>query len=537
MEIIIEIIKDIWQHWTRKRGLAFAIVLEYIILFLFWNKTELKGIKASLGTGLGTGWVIGLVLALFTFVIWLITTKRILFRSVRLVILWLFIAIAITTGFYWIGYPLFINGGVLDLPYIRIWGCSLLFLATLIIGLFIDCRVLKGNKLLIVFAVNNESVAVEKTIRSSIDPVVNAIQDADSNVRLVVLPFGNLKSIRSCVKYINFPLTRADAIIFASVIDDSDSSPVGYVFTSFSSRINEKRFVEDERKASIHNAILDAHTRCKEWNYLNSANDNCSRKVAISRNLEDMLRMYIGCMYLMKHDFKAALPYTNNAIYTENRNSPSYAIASSLYSYAMLSAAQELENNDRDYDAALEQLTELVSTLPVNNNDPGYNKAMARLMFYKGKMKLSEEYTRKFRDLPNHRWGYELNMGFYAINRKKVLEFVQQNHILLSKKKVLEFVQRYKNLRKYYPCEELEPVSAIKFLQYQLENTDDSDYGVLLKIAIAYLHLYISPQKAKKLIKNVRFESENIKLVKAIDEIRVMVNTTTKRRDATPRKK
>lgn len=53
MEIIIEIIKDIWQHWTRKRGLAFAIVLEFIVLFLIWNKTELKGIKAGLGTKFG----------------------------------------------------------------------------------------------------------------------------------------------------------------------------------------------------------------------------------------------------------------------------------------------------------------------------------------------------------------------------------------------------------------------------------------------------------------------------------------------------
>ena len=83
-----------------------------------------------------------------------------------------------------------------------------------------------------------------------------------------------------------------------------------------------------------------------------------------------------------------------------------------------------LENDERDYDAALTQLNQLVSTMPVANSDPAYNKAMARVMFYKGDIKASESFTKKFKDLDGHRWGYELNMGFYAIYKKKVLEFV-----------------------------------------------------------------------------------------------------------------
>lgn len=510
---LLDFINDIGQYWTRKRGLVLTFLLEAASILIFWDKFGIKSTLEGLLILLGT--------VIITFIIWLITSKRILFRSAKLVLLWLVVALASSACFFWIVYPKHIEGRGLDMPYIQIWGCLIVYSIVVLLGLVIGCWIIKGKKLLIVFAVNNESIAVEKVIRSSIDPVVNSIQDSDPNVRLIVLPFGILKSVHACAKYIKRPITRADAIIFASVVDDSESSSTGYVFTRFSSRINEKRFVEDERKASIHNAVLDAHSRCKDWNFLNLANDNCSRKIAISKNLEDMLRMYIGCVYIMKHNFKAALPYTNNSIYRENRNSAPYAIAASLYSYAMLSTAQELENKDHDYDAALKHLTQLGKSMPVNINEPAYNKAMARIMFYKGDIKSSEEYTKKFKNLPNHRWGYELNMGFYAINKKKVLEFVQH----------------YKNLRKYYPYEHSEVSFAIRFLEYQQKNTTDAEYELLLNIAIAYLHLYLNPKKAKKIIAKVNYSSQNPKFVKAIDDLSEIVTSTTQRRDVLPPKK
>lgn len=61
------------------------------------------------------------------------------------------------------------------MPYIQIWGCLIVYSIVVLLGLVIDCWIIKGKKLLIVFAVNNESIAVEKVIRSSIDPVVNSI--------------------------------------------------------------------------------------------------------------------------------------------------------------------------------------------------------------------------------------------------------------------------------------------------------------------------------------------------------------------------
>ena len=73
---------------------------------------------------------------------------------------------------------------------------------------------------MIVFAVNNESVVIERTIRASIDPVVQRLHDGDNKIRIIVLPFGVIKSVRKGERYIKLPLTRADAMIFASVVDD-----------------------------------------------------------------------------------------------------------------------------------------------------------------------------------------------------------------------------------------------------------------------------------------------------------------------------
>lgn len=504
---------EIEQHWTRKRGLFLTLVFELLLMAWLWDRIGFH----SRVTGLLTIASVGLI----TTIVWLISSKRVLFRCGGLVLLWLVLSIGIVAVFYFMIYHSWIEGSSWDLPFIHIWGSLLLFIAMMIVGYLVDGWLFQEKKLMIVFAVNNESVVIERTIRASIEPVVQRLHDEDNRIRIIILPFGNIKSVRIGERFIKFPLTRADAIIYASVVDDSDSPTIGYVFTGFSSRINEKRFVREEQRGTMHNAVLDVHLRFRDWNYVNLANDNCSRKIAISKNLEDMLRMYIGCMYLMKHDFKAALPYTNSAIYQGSRNDPSYGIASSLFSYSILSSARVLENDERDFDAALGQLNQLVSTMPVANSDPAYNKAMARVMFYKGDIKASESFTKKFKDLEGHRWGYELNMGFYAI----------------YKKKVLEFVQHYKNLRKYDPCEKGEVDFAIHFLERQAKESEDKEYIVLLRIAIAYLTLYKNPKKAQKKMERIGYKSSNVKSIKAISDIKEIVATATHKWSVLPRKK
>ena len=507
------IFNSIEYYWTRRKGLLLILILEAVFLYYFRRHfhfpSTLYGIIVYLGV------------AAITIVIWLVSSKRVLFRSAGLVMMWLSLASSAVLAFYFLVYPRVISYSSVDFPFIRVWGSVIVFIFILFVGLVLDCFVFKDRKLLIVFAVNNESIAVERTIRSSIEPVVDRIKDRDERVRLVVLPFGVIKSLRSSIRYIKQPLTRADAIVFASVIDGSDGNPAEYVFTGFSSRINENRFIRYEQKNTMHNDVLEVHYHYKQWNFLNSANDNCSRKIVISDNLESMLRMYIGCIYLMKHDFKSALPYTNVAFYTENRNSPTYNVAASLYSYALLSSARVLENEDREYDAALEQLTDLNNAMPYSSNDPAYNKAMARVMFYKGDLKASESYTRRFKDLPDHRWGYELNMGFYAINRKRIIEFVQH----------------YKNLRKYYPFAIEEVNFAISFLERQKKESNDPEYQVLLRMAIAFLTLYKSPKKAQRIISKVDYQSPNPRLSKAISDLMDIIIGATIRWDTSPSKK
>lgn len=510
---ILTIISDIEQYWTRKKGLFLVFVLEFILLAYIWGR---KGFPSLLAAG-----ITALALFFITAIVWFITSKRILFRSWGLVLLWLSLAALVMAFFYFIAYSKWIQYHDLDLPYIRMWGSVVVFFIIVLIGLIVDCFLLKGKKLIIVFAVNNESIAVEKTIRASIDPVVQKIQDADSNLRLVVLPFGVIKSVRRSERYIRRPLTRADAIIFASVVDDSSNTPVSYIFTDFSSRINEKRFVREELKGSIDRTVLETHFRYHDWNFINQKNDACSRKVEISKNLEEMLKLYIGCMYVMKHNFDAAVTYADNAICTAPRNSQLYSIASSLFSYSLLSSARSLENEEHEYDAAFELLMKLNKAMPVTSQDPGYNKAMARVMFYKNDIKASESYTRKFKNLPNHRWGFELNMGFYAINKKKVLEFVQH----------------YKNLRRYSPCEKTEVDFAIGFLEYQEKKTSDKHYSVLLKIAIAFLTLYKNPVKAHKQIGKIDYSSDNERFNKAVSDLRGIILSTNKRLEVVPSKK
>lgn len=510
---IFDFINNIGQYWPRKKGLFLTLVLELMVMAFLWDKLDLQSVVY---------WgVVLLGLYIMTFIIWIITSKRILFRRGGLVLVWLSLAIVTAVVFYCIAYPKCIQHSSFDWQYVRIWGAVAIFIFIICVGFIFDCYVFKDKKLMIVFAVNNDSVTVEKTIRASIDPAVQHIQDENNCIKLVVLPFGVIKSVRASSRFIKFPFTRADAIVFANVIDDTESVPVSYLFTDFSSRINGRRFVREETKGNLHNAVLDAHLRCRDWNYLNIANDNCSRKRAVSKNLEDMLKMYIGCMYLMKHDFKAAVPYANNAICNVPRTDSIYSIASKLFSYALLSSARVLENDEHEYDAALAQLNQLNKAMPVTTNEPGYNKAMARVLFYKGDLKASETYTRKFKDLYDHRWGYELNMGFYAINKKKALEFVQH----------------YKNLRKFYPCEKGEIGFAINFLERQEKESRDEEYCTLLRIAIAFLTLYINPERAHKLIKKVNYRSDNVKSAKAVNDLRNIILENNTRLDIVPKKK
>lgn len=504
------------KYWNRVYG--FFLVWFVEIVFVSFAVGNIDGEQNNIWQ---TKLYVSAGLGVVTFVIWLVSSKRLLFRSVGLVVFWLLLGLSVGLGFALAIYPNKIASSSIDLPYIQIWGAVVVFVLIMFLGTFIDLNFIKGKKLMIVFAVTNDNVALERKLKSPIESVLRDLEDDDDDLQMVMLPFGLLKSNKASERYIKRPFTRADAVIIAKVIESDEGDHIEYEFENFSSRINERRFSQEESQSLLHKDVVEAQSRGKTWNYINAANDNCSRTKVILNNLRDMLEMYIGGIYLMKHEFSKAQPYAEATINREKDNRQTFTIAAQLYTYSSLSSAMVLENNDQDFDAALQRLQQCAIKLPNTVSDPGFNKAMARLMFYKGDLKTSKTYTRKFKELEGHKWGYELNMGFYAI----------------CEKKVFEFVQHYKNLIKNYSTEKGEERFAVEFLERQIDWSEDDKYSCLLQVAVAYLYIYINIKKAKRRMNSVRLNAFNDVELKELNKLKAIVNNQSTTRSITREKK
>lgn len=479
------------RNWSQKRGLILVWLTELIAISLLNGK--IKEFVLSWPYNV----IVLAAIFLVTWVVWLLSTKRVLFRSKALVIIWLLLAICASVYFALSLFPEHFLGQI-NLPYVQIWGSILVAVMILALGAFFDNFIIPGKNLLIVFAVDNQSGKAASRIKMSIKLAKNNIINDDDKINLVILPFGILTDINRCERYIKKPYTRADAIIFATVVDDNDE----YSFVNFTSRINGRRFSREERFSRIHNQALESQVRSKEWNFINSANDNCNRTITISRNLEEMLRMYIGSIYLMKHKFEEATIYTNAILPKGGINNPTDMLASRLFVFSYLSSAKELETQSQDIDGALSKLNYCLQRLPATGNDVGYNKAMARVMFYKNDLVSSKKYTRNFK---NEQWGYELNMGFYA----------------MFEGKVEMFVRHYRHLtEKYAPLNIEEIVFALDFLKKQRKQSDDRRYKTMLDVAISYLYLYKDIRIAKRKICRVQYDEFSADEVKELEKLK-----------------
>lgn len=497
---IVEVVTFLFKSWTRPIGLFVALALELVIYLLFSNKLNIEGVSI-LYKLIGTA-----IIVFATIVVWLLTSKRVLFRNNLLATLVFIVATTSTLWFYYRIYPIHIANKSVSLPYIQYWGALLLFLAVVLLGLFVYRIIPKGKNLFIVFAVASGSVTLESKLKESIKSILNDIEDEVNSVRLELIPFGVIKNIKAAGRFIKRSYTSADAIIFATVIEETEGTHVEYLFDKFSSRINERRFPENEVKNRIDIGVVTAQNRSKTWNYINAANDNCSRTKVILDNLKDMLQMYVGGILLMQQRYNDAMPFMETALKREVGNHDTFVLASQLYTYAILSSAKELETNKQDYDNSLVLLDKCVSAIPAALSLPCYNQAMARVMFYKGDLKASVDYTKKFKNIKQQEWGYELNMGFYA----------------LYEKCVPEFVRRYKRLLRFDTTEE-EVCFAIGFLKNQTEVSEDKKYKILLTIAIAYLHVYQKRSKAKKLITKVNYSSFSPTEVRELDRLKDII--------------
>lgn len=136
---------------------------------------------------------------------------------------------------------------------------------------------------------------------------------------------------------------------------------------------------------------------------------------------------------------------------------------------------------------------------------------MARLSFYRGDIKASKNYTKEFRKIEGDTWGYNLNMGFYALYENKVDEWIMW----------------YKRLIKFHP-DKYQVKFAIEFLGYELQNSNSSQYSLLLNCAITYLNIYVNPTKAKRTIKKLTKDNSKDCLILKIEKLFSIVNSNNK---------
>lgn len=200
-----------------------------------------------------------------------------------------------------------------------------------------------------------------------------------------------------------------------------------------------------------------------------------------------MLLMYCSALYIFKNDYTTALPVAKQMYNIEGTNNHSIIsrTAANLLSFAYLASALKLEHEQHDFDAAYNNILECRHLFPILTRDINYLKSMARLSFYRRDIKASKSYTKDFRKIEGDTWGYNLNMGFYALYENKVDEWIMW----------------YKRLMKFRPTKQ-EVNFAIEFLEYELQNSNSSQYSLLLNCAITYLNFYVNPTKANRAKKN-----------------------------------
>lgn len=306
----------------------------------------------------------------------------------------------------------------------------------------------------------------------------------------MLLPFGFKNKIVDYEDYIRRKITQADALIYAQVIDGQDDGNLGYVFTKFTSRINDSRhFNLTKQNNSFLNRLLDQQLKYKEWNNINNSSKDAISRLRIATNLEGMLLMYCSALYMFKNDYATSLPVAKRMYNVEGQNKQSaiYETAANLLSFAYFNSALMLEHTQHNCEAAYENLEECVRLFPILRYNTDYLKAMARITYYRGDIRASRLYTKEFKKKEGFTWGYALNMGFYAMYEHKIDEFISW----------------YKKLVKYPVLKEV-VLFAIEFLEYELSISNNIDYSASLNVALAYLYMYINPKKAKKKIKYVR---------------------------------
>jgi hypothetical protein len=454
------------------------------------------------------------IFILFTYAIWLIVSQRLFFRDSWKVLCWGTIYIVGVSLFpLWI-YPNYLQTSTYNIPYIHIWGAIIIALVLWFILKQVKHKFFQDTRLIIAFTVTCDKSNIENRIRESIDHTILNIENKFDSIKIIVPPFGFKPKLKDCERYIKRHITQADALIYARLMDGTEDGNLGYIFTEFTSRVNENRHANlNSHNNSFLNTILEQQRLSKEWNTVNISKTDALSKLKVAENLEGMLLMYCSALYMFKNDYTTALPVAKRMYNIEgtNRHSIISRTAANLLSFAYLASALKLEHEQHDFDAAYNNILECRRLFPILTRDINYLKSMARLSFYRKDIKASKSYTKEFKKIEGDTWGYNLNMGFYA----------------LYENKVDEWIVCYKRLMRFRPTKQ-EVNFAIEFLEYELQHSNRDQYSLLLNCAITYLTMYVNPTKAKRAIKKLTKDNSKDCIMPKIEKLFSTVNSNNK---------
>lgn len=453
--------------WSSIWGVQVAFLIE-IIAVLYFNQTLIHAPWIYVGL---------LLIALLssTFLLWTIATKRWFQRSTYWTLL-VFIAVLTTGGlFFFVLYSLWIEGTKCDLPFVQWWGSGLIIILIGLASYFCIFQFEPHKKLYIVFLVSNRSTH-EHDIKKSLEEARHKIEEIDSNIQIVIPPFGIANGIHAAERYINGHFNQADAIIFARMIDSNEGSEFGYQFTRFTSRFSKRYIKASETMTNEVDYLMTQSYKCHEWNTLNIEKDNISCTLEVASNLRDLFLMYVSCIYLYKNKYSNAIAVADQLYtYTGTGNNGFDNMIKELMAHSYVIAEQSEEHENRDFARAHEILNECIVKLPSMRHSLTYKLALARLYYYEGNLRESKRVTKDIKNsFKNYEWYWTINMAFYAIYERKPKEVLTH----------------YKRLTKIAPpgLEEIE--FPRRFQEKELKETNDDQYRMFLLHGIAFLSLY-----------------------------------------------
>lgn len=487
---LIQIISRLWRWPIGLLGLFFIEM--YIVLF-----ADIISLSQLFKV------ILLLLLFINTSLIWAISNKLAFHRTKYWTLLWLSIIEGITSLFPTIIYNNLIINTRFNLPYMQLWGTILIALILFSIYYVIDFKFTHKNGLIIVFLISNTS-KFETKIRSTLEEARYKIEKEDPNINIIIPPFGIANNIKKCELFIKNLFCQADAVVYTRVIDSNDE--FGYKFTDFTSRMNSRHMSKKTGDIN-HNQILSEASKCKDWNSFNKEGNSITKKEIMANDLFQLLLIYVGCIYLYKKMYSEAIPIADKLFkHSRGEENRLKQLTNELVSYAYLTAERWEEQENQDYNKALQNLQECKKRLPYITTTLRYKLAMARVKLLLGDIKSSKKYTKSvkpsnsaqksaFGEVKNphiYDWYIHINLAFYAIYERKPIEIISN----------------YKKLFKSpFPNKE-EVAFAINFLQNQYKDTYDDQYRMFLLHGIAFLHLYLDKKKALSYIEEAKSYKE-----------------------------